>query len=401
VRPAAGPRGLRVALTGALAIALTLLVAPGTVAAAAAIEVALPPPTGRFEVGTRHLEMVDRSRRDTPGSPGSRRLMVQATYPLAAERQSPCGPARYISPAVQPILMEAVGVDRTIGIDTGAYRRGRVAAGRRPVLIFSHAYTADRFVYGSIVNDLASRGYIVFAPDHPPDAFAIQYPGGRLVEGEHGVPLEPADITGEEAAALSELRAADLRFVLTRALQLAKRRSGFLSGRLDGDRVGVLGHSLGGSTAAQAAHLDPRFDAAVDLDGSLFGSWTASTGSETPFLLLAAEGGVGESFTSEQLCGYMAGLRGPRFAFSLGDALHFSYSDFQSLAPTIATAYPEWIFAGLYQSVVGTIDPEASIRAQRRTLATFFARYVKDRPGAAEPRPDGGFTELPLTGCSA
>jgi dienelactone hydrolase len=388
------------AVAGIAAVAL-LLLAQGAAAQTAAIEVGLPHPTGHFEVGTRQLELVDRSRVDTPGSPGPRRLMVQATYPLADEPGATCKPSRYISPLVQPILTEAVGVDRSIDIATDVCRGGRVARGDHPVLIFSHAYTADRFVYASLVNDLASRGYVVLAPDHPPDAFAVEYPGGVLVEGEYGRPLAPADITSEQIAALNELRAADVRFVLTKALKLAHRRSGFLAGHLDRSRVGVLGHSLGGSTAARAAQLDARFDAVVDLDGSLFGDWTTQTGSDTPFMLLAAEGGVGESFTEQPLCGYMAGLRGPRFAFVLADALHFSYSDFQSLAPRIAAAYPEWVYAGLYQAVVGTIDPSASIRAQRAALAAFFARYVKRKAGARKPGPVDGFSDLPIEGCSS
>lgn len=358
------------------------------------IAIALPPPDGRFEVGTREVEMVDRSRRDTPGSPGARRLMVQVTYPRASGE--PCKPARYISPLVQPILMAAVAVDRSIGIDTGTCKGGAVARGKRPVLVFSHAFTADRFVYGALVNDLASRGYVVLAPDHPPDAFAIEYPGGKLVEGEYGRPLTPADVTVDELASLVELRANDVRFVLTRALKLGERDSGFLAGHLDRRRVGVLGHSLGGATATRAAQLDRRFDAAVDIDGSLFGDWTTEDGDRTPYLLLAAEGGIGSAFGEQSLCGYMEGLRGPRFALSLDDALHFSYSDFQALAPAIAAADPGWAFAGLYQTVVGTIDPGASIGAQRGALTGFFARYVLGHKRAGTPRPANGYSELPI-----
>ena len=376
----------------ALAAALIASLAPGASAQTAEVQVELPAPTGRHAVGTFELELVDRSR--------ARRLMVQATYPLAAKRHRTCEPSRYISPLVQPILMEAVAVDRSIDIRTHVCQGGKVAPGAHPLLIFSHAYTADRFVYASLVNDLASRGYVVLAPDHPPDAFAVEYPGGRLVEGEYGRPLSPADITDEEIAGLNELRAEDVRFVISKALGLNARRSSPLHRRLDGRRVGVLGHSLGGSTAARAAQLDRRIDAVADLDGSLFGDWTANTGSRTPFMLLAAEGGVGASFTSQPLCSYMAGLRGPRFAFQLADALHFSFSDFQSLAPRIAVAYPDWVFAGVYQVVVGDIDPDSSIRAQRGALAEFFARYVKREHRAPRPAARAPFTELPVAGCT-
>jgi dienelactone hydrolase len=384
----------------AVAAAFLLLLLGSAGAQAQTIEVGLPSPTGRFEVGTREIEFVDRSRRDSPGIAGARRLMVQVTYPRAANASSPCEPSVYISPLVQPILMQAVGITRPIELATRICRSGRVA-GKRPVLLFSHAFTADRFVYGALVNDLASRGYVVIAVDHPPDAFAVEYPGGELVEGQYGRPLAPAQVTAQDLGELTELRAADVRFVLDRALKRAKRGGGFLAGHLDRRRVGALGHSLGGSTAARAAQLDPRIDAAVDIDGSLFGDWTAKTGSETPFMLLAAEGGIGANFTIQPLCSYMVGLRGPRYAFVLRHAAHFSYSDFQTLAPQIAAQDPLWQFALLYQAVVGTIDPEASIYAQRQILAEFFARHVKGTDGATPPAPVNGYSELPIGGCSA
>ena len=386
--------------TCVLAGAVQLYAGPDARAQAPTLEVGVSEPTGRFEVGTRELELVDRSRIDTPGSPGDRRLMVQATYPRDGGRSRECEPSRYISPLVQPILMRAIALDRAIDVTSGICRGGRIARGKRPLLIFSHAYTADRFVYGALINDLASRGYVVLAIDHPPDAFAIEYPGGRLVEGEHGRPLAAAEITAQELGALTELRAADARFVLSKAVTLDRRESGFLAGHLDRRRVGVLGHSLGGSTAARAAQLDPRFDAAVDIDGSLFGDWTSTLGSTTPFMLLAAEGAIGSNFTMQPLCSYMVRLGGPKFAFVLAHAQHFSFSDFQSLAPQIAQADPLWAFALLFQAAVGTIDPETSIRAQRTALAVFFDRYVKAKPGAPEPAADGAFAELPIAGCS-
>jgi predicted dienelactone hydrolase len=45
---------------------------------------------------------------------------------------------------------------------------------------------------------------------------------------------------------------------------------------------------LGGAAAAQAAHVDPRIDAAVNMDGAMFGTVTTE-GSRVPFLLVEAE----------------------------------------------------------------------------------------------------------------
>ena len=51
-----------------------------------------------------------------------------------------------------------------------------------------------------------------------------------------------------------------------------------------------------------------------------------------------------------------------------------------------------------YQSVVGTIDPKASIDSQRRALGAFFSAHLKHggKPGA--PSPPGSFVEAPADG---
>jgi pimeloyl-ACP methyl ester carboxylesterase len=64
--------------------------------------------------------------------------------------------------------------------------------------------------------------------------------------------------------------------------------SGRFVGRLDLQRVGVFGHSLGGATALQFCHDDLRCKAGIDVDGAPFGSVIAE-GVSQPFLFLLAE----------------------------------------------------------------------------------------------------------------
>ncbi|WP_135211412.1 dienelactone hydrolase family protein [Vitreimonas flagellata] len=58
--------------------------------------------------------------------------------------------------------------------------------------------------------------------------------------------------------------------------------------RIDFNRVGFLGFSFGGATAAQAATMDPRFRAIVNLDGSRFGQ-AAAQPPAAPYLTLLAD----------------------------------------------------------------------------------------------------------------
>jgi pimeloyl-ACP methyl ester carboxylesterase len=95
---------------------------------------------------------------------------------------------------------------------------------------------------------------------------------------------------GEQRAKLERLGtvwADDQRFVLDQLAAWNTQHS-LLRGHLDLQRVGAFGHSLGGAAAAQAAHVDRRIDAAVNMDGAMFGTVTTE-GSRVPFLLLEAE----------------------------------------------------------------------------------------------------------------
>jgi dienelactone hydrolase len=377
------------------ALAAIAALTAASAAAAAELEPRIPHPTGHHPVGTRAIAMTDRARPEGYGTAGPRRMMVQVSYPRAERK--PCRPSRYLEPAVAQALIRAIAVKETVDVRTGMCRGGAMAAGKHPVLVFSHAFTAERNVYTTLTADLASRGYIVVAPDHWPDAFAEQFPGGDARTGLYGAPLTPVTVSAAELAQLVERRARDSSFVLTRILRMGAKRSGFLAGRVDRRRVGIFGHSLGGATAARELTRDRRFDAGVDLDGSLFGDWATSRHPRAPFMLLAAEGGLASIYPDDPICRYFDDARAPKYRFSLTDGLHFSYSDFQSLAPQVAALDPSWVFAGAYQVVIGTVDPGLAVRAERTALARFFGAEVKGTK--RKVKPPTGLTRI-TAGCS-
>jgi len=59
-------------------------------------------------------------------------------------------------------------------------------------------------------------------------------------------------------------------------------------GRLDMQRVGVFGHSLGGATAQQFCHEDSRCKAGIDVDGAPLGN-VIGEGVTQPFLFLLSD----------------------------------------------------------------------------------------------------------------
>jgi len=235
---------------------LILLLAP------LAAEGGLPPPTGPHPVGTRIHALVDRAR-TAPAPPGEARpVMVQLWYPC--DGSSGTGPAPYLpDPSLVELLVDLdyYGQGETnlrawSTLDTHARLEAAPAAGGPfPLLLLSHGLGVSRANYTALAVELASRGYAVAAIDHPC--------GGLVVTGE-GQVLSTDDDPGLEEH--FEVRALewvdDFRFVLD---ELAKL---YTPEVLRLERVGVLGHSMGGAAALAAGGRDPRIVACMDLDGT-------------------------------------------------------------------------------------------------------------------------------------
>jgi uncharacterized repeat protein (TIGR03803 family) len=85
-------------------------------------------------------------------------------------------------------------------------------------------------------------------------------------------------------------RVRDEQFVLD---ELARWNTSdpLLAGRLDLDRIGAFGWSLGGATAAELCFLDRRCKAGVGFDGSFFKTNLLAQPFETPFLFFHADTG--------------------------------------------------------------------------------------------------------------
>jgi dienelactone hydrolase len=62
--------------------------------------------------------------------------------------------------------------------------------------------------------------------------------------------------------------------------------TGRFAGHLEMSRVGILGYSFGGAVAAQAAWLDQRFQAVLNVDGWSFGD-AAAAGISQPYLFIS------------------------------------------------------------------------------------------------------------------
>jgi pimeloyl-ACP methyl ester carboxylesterase len=105
----------------------------------------------------------------------------------------------------------------------------------------------------------------------------VVLPDGRVVhntaQGNPGDGRVAAPVLDQTLEKVMRTWTADSRFVLDRMARLnANDPSGRLTGAMNLEAVGVMGHSIGGATAAQFCHDDARCRAGIDIDGRLYGS---------------------------------------------------------------------------------------------------------------------------------
>ncbi|WP_344499358.1 hydrolase [Dactylosporangium maewongense] len=373
----------RVVLMAAASAAVAAVPAPAF--AAGPVRLVLPAPTGRHRIGTVALHLVDRSRPD-PWVPAERvrELMVQLWYPAHDARRLPLAP--WVSPAFAALL-NPPGSGYELPL-THARLGAPALPGPRagwPVVLYSPGFGVERTASTAVAEELASHGYIVVTIDHTHDSPLVEFPGGRVARS--AVP-PPTGEPGEEERLIAKAlaaRVADTRFVLD---WLARPQRALPSGlwyAVDQRTIGMIGHSLGGTTAAETMLEDRRVKAGVNLDGAMSGR-VMTEGLDRPFVLVGSDGHGRAG--DETWAAFWAVLRGPRLELQLRDSGHMSFTDYQVLLPQ--AGIPAEDLAGQ----LGTIDGERSVRVQRAYLLAWADCWLSGRGGTLLDGPCAAFPEM-------
>ncbi len=270
-----------------------------------------PAPEGLYPVGTQTFYWVDNSRMEVfstdadqiyanpPDQP--RKVMVQVWYPSVAESGE--GKAAYMPDGVK----DAQAIANTFGFPgfflshlalakTNADQNARLATcfEQWPVLIFSHGWQGMRYQSTIQMENLASQGYIVFAPEHAYGAVISVYPDGSAIANNPKIlPDGVSDEAYQQAALiLGDSWVGDLVFTLD---QIDRLQSGqipsIFSGHLDTTKTGLFGHSTGGGAALQTCAIDARCKAVLAEDPWLvpYNRTLPTNGVEQPALLIFSE----------------------------------------------------------------------------------------------------------------
>lgn len=363
------------ALLVLLALLATLLaggpVAAQASASASAPALTLPAPTGRYPVGTTWLHLTDDARPD-PWRPELRReLMVSLWYPAVA---SPGTPAPYTTAAVSARIIAAEGLplppDLLTTVRTNARRDVPVRPTVRgwPLVVLSPGFSLSRESVTGLAEELASRGYVVAGVDHPHEARGVEFPDGRVAD------CLACEATGpDRMPRVVEGRAADVSFLLDR---LNGPRRVWRGARfVDQARIGMVGHSIGGASAAQTLRTDPRVDAGINLDGTHFVPVPAGSVAK-PFLLVGSERPADASWLRD-----WPGLAGWKRWLTVTGSGHLSFTDRPVLGAQLGMD-------------PGAIPGDRQLLITRAYVAAFLDTHLRGRPQPLLDEPAPAYPEV-------
>ena len=258
-----------------------------------------PTPTGPYAIGTLTYHWVDAARSEAfaADAHARRELMVQIWYPARGDVPGPRAAylpdAGVVTAAFARIHDKPAFVFGHLQYVTTHAMPSAPAAGdqpRFPVLLFLEGATGFRQMNTYQVEQLVSHGYIVVAVDQPGAAAAVVFPDGHRIIGlnpaqfqaavgpsymprrpgslPNGIPI-PHGLALQGGGIIPYL-AGDVAFTLDQLAALNQAEpSGILTGKLDLQRVGAFGVSLGGIVVGEACRREPRLRACLMMDAPM------------------------------------------------------------------------------------------------------------------------------------
>ena len=139
-----------------------------------------------------------------------------------------------------------------------------------PVVIMAHGFGMRSDDYQPIVEELSSHGFCVITVESQGVA---GYSRALASEGKPGAVDEEVMPSDDQAV---QLQSKDIEFVLN-TLQDFGKINPDLAATMDLERTGVMGHSIGGATAAQVCRNNALVRAGMNFDGGLVGEHATSS----------------------------------------------------------------------------------------------------------------------------
>jgi predicted dienelactone hydrolase len=370
-----------------------------------------PTPTGPHAIGTLTYHWVDAARSEVfAADPKERRqLMVQIWYPAHANPSAPR--AAYI-PDAAAVTAAFSHIHDKPGFVFGHFKyvtshalSSAPAAGDQatyPVLLFLEGATGFRQMNTFQVEHLVSHGYIVVALDQPGAAAVVVFPDGHRADGltlaQFQATVGPSYLPGGPAKGNSIIPylAKDVVFTLDQLAALNRADpNGILTGKLDLQRVGAFGISLGGIVVGEACRLDPRLRACLVMDAPMStdvvtaglrqpGMWITRDAASMRLERQRAGGWPDAEIEAHQasMRAVYEGLPGAGYFVRVPGTFHSNFTDIANWTPLA----PQW-------GLAGSIDAQRAHDIINAYSLAFFDRHLLGRPAELLDGPAGQYPE--------
>ena len=339
----------------------------------------LPEPTGQFQIGTTTLYLVDNTRSEifTPNPDDHREVMVRVWYPAQIMTGDKAAPLM----EHPPFQFSHLSL-----VKTHAYQDAPVSNAQSiyPVLIFSHGHVGFMEQNLTLMEELASLGYIVCSIAHPYQTIAAVFPDGRVVPADSTLANDflqgkspPPAVYAEHLRIWTE----DTRFLIDELERIqAGERESLLVGKLDMDRLGIFGQSFGGVTAAKVCIVDDRCQAGISLDSGLPSDYTGSAADpplKQPFMFMLNE--VAGFYTS----GILRKLNNTSYALAVRGTTHFNFTDLVLYSPVLK-----------FTREFGPIEGDRMVKIINAYAVAFWDEYLKGEISPLLHSPSTDFPEV-------
>lgn len=351
----------------------------------------LPEPSGDFLIGVNYISLTDSSRKELFDNTRNsyRNLTIKDWYPTDLKTN------------YEPYLENADAIIKNLQFSedyrnlTTHSSKGVPVSQREktyPILIFSHGW-GEHFSQNTILmEELASHGYVIFSIAHHYECKFSFYPDGRffnldmnstrfnllLQEQQNpnamsvfqkmftakteddrlNVFVETNNLMPTLMKESPKYWAEDIIFFINE-LEKINETNAIFKGKLDLNRVGVLGMSMGGMATNEVCVLDSRVKAGVNIDGGLFGPITDEL-LNTPFMFLNSQrfSGYGDLFVSKSksIC----------YSVTINNSDHYNFTDY-ALFPIQSTRQ------------LGSIEATKPIEIMNSMILAFFNKYLMQK----------------------
>ncbi len=297
--------------------------------------------------------------------------------------------------------------------DTGENRKLTVKfwypeeEGSYPLVVFSHGAFGVIDSNYSTCMELASNGYVVASIGHPYHAAFVTDVDGKTVyadmdfvksvyTGNGTYDPESEKQVYENSLAWMALRTADENFVLDTILEKVKKGEDAPFSRVDSEKIGLFGHSMGGASSVQLGRERTDIDAVIDLEGTMLGEYVGfENGMEVynkePYPVpvldvfgtrlydeidkMSAE--LSEEYPDFQYVNFYVGENAADYkAVAFRDAGHLNFTDLPLFSPVLAK------FLG-----VGKTDAKTCIENVNEVVLKWFDYYLKGK-GTLDIQPE-------------